>query len=180
MIVRLVGTSGAGKSTIVHQLMRARDVDRSVVRRVGRRHPVGYLLHRGQAPSLYVMGHYEIANGGVDTLDDHLDEIYDDAARWHESGSSVLMEGKNMSDGARRTIELSRRGLPITVVALTTPVDECVRGVRERGHRIAERSIVKTALKVARACAQMRDAGVPVIECSRARAADEVRRLIQW
>lgn len=150
MIISLRGTSGSGKSTLV----------RAVIGRYGRHRPVYegerkrpmYEIH-GRNPDgkvLVTPGHYLIGNGGIDTLKS-LDDAYR-IARWADScGHDVLMEGKNMSDGATRVDALHAEKRDVRVVFLDVPVEECVASVRARGHSISEASIIKTDAKVRRA-----------------------------
>lgn len=149
MIISLRGTSGSGKSHLVREVVSRYERHRKVCV-VGRRQPY-YVLHgrnrRGQC--LVVPGHYEIANGGVDTLRT-LDEAYA-IARWAANcRHDVLMEGKNMSDGVYHLEGLMEFGLDCRVVHVNVPIEECVAAVRERGHKISEASIIRTDAKVRR------------------------------
>lgn len=149
MIISLRGTSGSGKSHLVRAVTglydRCRDVHTE-----GRQKPL-YSIH-GRNPlgkCLVTPGHYLIANGGIDTLPS-LEEAYR-IAKWAErQGHDVLMEGKNMSDGIAHANALISDEFDIRVVVLNTPVPDCIKSVRERGHKIAERSIQKTYDKVMR------------------------------
>jgi hypothetical protein len=116
----------------------------------GRVKPLYSIHGRNEAGRCLVTpGHYQIANGGVDTLSS-LDEAYR-IARWAaRQDHDVLMEGKNMSDGVTLVNQLVEDEIAVCVVVLNTPVNECVRAVRERGHKIAEKSILKTFDKVMR------------------------------
>lgn len=149
MIISLRGTSGAGKSHLVRQVTDLYDKHRDVYTE-GRIKPL-YSIH-GRNPDgrcLVTPGHYLIANGGVDTLPS-LDEAYR-IARWADrQGHDVLMEGKNMSDGVTLVNQLVADKFDVRVVVLNTPVNECVKAVRSRGHKIAEKSILKTFEKVMR------------------------------
>ena len=149
MIISLRGTSGAGKSHLTKTVTELYDRHRDVYKE-GRIKPL-YTIH-GRNPlgrCLVTPGHYEIANGGIDTLPS-LDEAYR-IARWaSRQDHDVLMEGKNMSDGVAAVNQLVEEGFDVHVVVLNTSVNECVRAVRERGHKIAEKSIEKTFMKVMR------------------------------
>jgi hypothetical protein len=110
-----------------------------------------YTIH-GRNPDgrcLVTPGHYQIANGGIDTLGS-LDEAYR-IARWAaRQDHDVLMEGKNMSDGATLVNQLVAEKFDVQVIVIGTPVADCIKSVRERGHKIAEKSIQKTFDKVMR------------------------------
>lgn len=149
MIISLRGTSGSGKSHLVRRIMGLypKHIDKFTE---GRRKPL-YTIHgrNRDGKCLVTPGHYLIGNGGVDTLPD-LDAAYYIAEWGDTAGHDVLMEGKNMSDGARHVNALVERGHDVRVVVLNTPVHECVASVRARGHKIAEKSIEKTFNKVMR------------------------------
>ena len=149
MIISLRGTSGSGKSHLVRDVV-ARYGRTRLVYRPGRKRPY-YSIH-GRSPSgncLIVPGHYEIANGGVDTLDS-LDLAYA-IARWGgRCRHDVLMEGKNMSDGTYQLEHMVSEELDCRVVHLDVEIELCISSVRERGHRISEASIRKTDAKVRR------------------------------
>jgi ABC-type dipeptide/oligopeptide/nickel transport system ATPase component len=157
MIISLRGTSGSGKSHIARTVTGLYDQHRSVFAE-GRQKPL-YDIHgrNPQGRCLVTPGHYLIANGGIDTLPS-LDEAYR-IARWAANQDhDVLMEGKNMSDGVSHVNKLLEEEFDVRVVVVNTDVPLCIKSVRERGHKIAERSIQKTFDKV------MRD--VPNFHCN--------------
>lgn len=142
MIINLRGTNGAGKSTIVHAMLQ-RFTKRSIYI-TGRRKPLGYILN----DNVFILGHYEIKNGGMDTIKS-LDEAYAIINEYATNAYDVLYEGKNMSDNPTRLIELSGRE-EVHVIIIDHPVEECIHAVRERGHRIAEATIRRLAAKTDR------------------------------
>lgn len=89
LIISLRGANGSGKSTIVRAIM-AQASHRQEQRIPQRQKPIGYWCEfacRADLPdtrphALYVPGHYEIANGGVDTLR-YLDDAYAAIRRAH-------------------------------------------------------------------------------------------------
>jgi thymidylate kinase len=169
-IVSLRGTNGAGKSTIVRRIMddfRSREE----INVPNRRKPLGYILDK----RVFVPGHYEIANGGVDTLND-IDSAYDLIRTYFQAGLSVLYEGKNMSDGVSRL-----RFFPpdqVVIIVVDTPVMSCIRSVRERGHNIRVETIEKLAKKVDADALKFTDAGYSVHKLDRARALAKVRETL--
>jgi ABC-type dipeptide/oligopeptide/nickel transport system ATPase component len=147
MIITLRGASGSGKSTLVRAVMEC--YPRSRLRyKEGRKKPYYAILGRPETTNLVIPGHYDIANGGVDTLKT-LDEAYD-IARWADSTMKyhVLMEGKCMSDGTAHVARLQHEKRDIRVVHINTSYDECFSSVRARGHQIAGPSILKTFRKI--------------------------------
>ena len=149
MIISLRGTSGSGKSTLVRTIVDLYDRHRDVYTS-GRTKP--YYTFHGRNPRgrvLVTPGHYQIANGGIDTLPS-LDAAYQ-IARWAaKCGHDVLMEGKNMSDGLVKVNELMAGKFDIRLVFINEPLEKCVASVRERGHKISDASIKKTMTKVHR------------------------------
>jgi len=174
VIISLRGTNGAGKSTIVRQVMKQYQNSESVME-VGRKKPIGYLLsHDDLERPLFVPGHYEIANGGVDTLPD-LDYAY--ALIGNYAGlCDVLFEGKNMTDGADRISMFPHDDVKIIVV--DHPITLCLDSVRQRGHSIKRETIVKTAGKVLRDSKVLQDKGYDVSILSRHDALQRCLKLL--
>lgn len=134
MIIQLRGTSGSGKSTAVRAIM-DRYGPRSPVRKIGmkRRQPIGYLCapQEPDGPSLFVVGHYETACGGCDTLPgyDFTIELVREAA---SSGYDVLFEGLLISEEVNRCAKLHQDDLLFLSIGLSTPVDVCLDSVNQR------------------------------------------------
>ena len=180
MIISLRGTNGSGKSTIVREIMRMYRAEVKIEYR-GRRRPVGYIMlpKDFSETRLFVPGHYEIANGGIDTLPS-LDYAYG-LIRVHalELGSHVLYEGKNMSDGVNGLVALHEEGLEVAVAWLREPVDLCVRSVRERGHKIKEETIRKLHDKCERQINIFRGYGIEHFVGDRAETLEQVKRWLK-
>ena len=133
MIITLRGTSGSGKSTIVRNVMRNYETGTPVFV-TGRKQPMYYILSHPGRKSLIVMGHYETACGGCDTLNG-LDMIFDHVRKFDSEGFNVLFEGLIVSSDYKRTVELHTEGRDIHVIQLSTDVEECIRCVNERRRR---------------------------------------------
>ena len=144
MIISLRGTNGSGKSTLVRALMNEY-YQKIEISLEGRRKPIGYRLTALDKPELFIPGHYEIANGGIDTLRD-LDVAYE--MIWHSAVMKrhVVYEGKNMTDGTARFMRFPRE--LAVVIVINHPVEDCIASVRARGHRIKEKTIEYIARKV--------------------------------
>lgn len=129
MIINIRGTSGSGKSTMARELMALYPC--RIPRHIeGRKQPIMYVLTGDGHPPLSVLGHYETACGGCDTITS-LDTIGQLAAGQAALGHNVLMEGLLWSAETRRTIELA--GLfPLTVIALDIPLQVCLDSVNQR------------------------------------------------
>lgn len=169
MILNIRGASGSGKSTLARKIMDSYGFgDKQPVYDKGRRKPLGYIVYDQRRPhvrDLFVLGHYEIANGGMDTVD--LDAAYAHIAAYAKAGYHVLYEGKTLRDTARNVVQLDRKH-EVRVIVLNTSVDECVRRIRQRKspsgkfHDIAPRSVEAMAKKVARDAVTMEASGVRV------------------
>lgn len=103
-----------------------------------RKQPIGYLYRReGPGRALAVVGHYETACGGTDTING-LDEIDRLVRLSHNSGHDVLFEGLLISSEVARAIALWNDTKELLVVALDTPLDQCLASVnarRDAGHQ---------------------------------------------
>lgn len=171
VVVSLRGTNGAGKSTLVRAVtsrLRLAYHDTAP----GRRAPLGTVWWKpgderssGVSGSLYVPGHYEIANGGVDTLPD-LTTAYRAIADYAESKVDVLYEGKNLSDGPARLVALHNdvreHGVQCCAVLVQPPLEQCVASVRARGHSIKEDTIERLYRKSITDCMALERYGVDV------------------
>jgi predicted kinase len=140
MIVSIRGTSGSGKSTLVRDVMSLYP-QKSRIMIKDRARPIGYLLS-GRERTLFVVGHYETACGGCDTIP-VVDDIYDMVRRAHEEGHNVLFEGLIISAEYKRMAALHSDGLPLEVLVLDTPIEECLAGINARRRADLER---RTAL----------------------------------
>lgn len=131
MIINLRGTSGSGKSTLVKTVM-DRCVKRIAVRaKDGGKRPIGYICELPNGKWLAVVGHYEIACGGCDTISD-MNEVFARVKEAHDLGYHVLFEGAIVSTLARNVIELHLAGYPVEVISLNTPLDVCLASINDR------------------------------------------------
>lgn len=103
------------------------------------RQPLGYVCRLPFEKTLFVPGHYEIANGGIDTLP-HLSIAYDLIAK-HHNNSDVLFEGKNFTDRGKHLIKMLKDDVDVRVIFLDHPLDDCIASVRKRGHKIKNETI---------------------------------------
>lgn len=141
MIVNLRGTSGSGKSYIVREIMAALGGKEQFARlkEEGRKQPIGYyrcydavaLALRGDKSGLFIPGHYETACGGCDTIHGN-DKIFDLVRRAAADSQDVLFEGLILSVEVTRTVALITDGLPLKVMAVDIPLEECVESIMIR------------------------------------------------
>jgi hypothetical protein len=129
--------------------------------RTGRRRPIGYV-----SDDLFIVGHYEIAIGGIDTFRT-LDEAYGVVDSFTDR--NVLCEGKAQN---RDVDFLIGRQFDFRVVCvnLTTSPEEAIASVRSRGHNISEAIIRRTHRKCQRDVEILRRGGVKVYDLCRREA----------
>lgn len=131
MIINIRGTSGSGKTHIVRRIMELYGTKVNVMVE-GRRKPQGYILSGGPpGRTLAVLGHYETACGGCDTLPTR-DLMFELVRSAHADGHDVLFEGLMLGGEVNRTVALHADGLPLTVINLTTDMELCLDSVRDR------------------------------------------------
>jgi tRNA uridine 5-carbamoylmethylation protein Kti12 len=171
MIISLRGTNGSGKSTIARNILNKYSTVRTLML-PDRKKPAGYICERGLS-RLFIPGHYEIANGGIDTLD--LDQAYKLILSMHEFGCDVLYEGQNMGDSARRVLEMHQAKIDIRVIFIDYPRDKCIDAVRDRGHTIKKETIINIYNKCLKQQAQLENIGIHCVKRKRA----EAQKLIQ-
>ncbi len=128
MIINLRGTGGSGKSTVVTRIMALYEKkEPKFIEK--RRQPFYYELHAPHS-GLAVLGHYEIACGGCDTIQSP-DAVYQLLNEKVAEGFHVLYEGIIIGDDVTRAVEVSRHH-PFRVIALNTSMNECLAGIQKR------------------------------------------------
>jgi hypothetical protein len=184
-------TNGAGKSTIVRKIMEKYNTIITVQypKNLKKKKPMGYICVRdSNTRHLFIPGHYEIANGGMDTIRCcnasgsisaalSLDYAYDEILKHHEIGCDVLAEGRNFNDGLQRIICMHAKKLDVKIMFIDHPVVACIKAVRERGHTIKEDTIVKLADKCEKEFITLRKVGVPCDSLPREEALEQIE---QW
>lgn len=142
MIVNIRGTSGSGKTTLARAVM-ACYPSKAAVKVPDRKRPIGYIYqHPSGGRPLAVIGHYETACGGCDTITDQ-DHIYELVRQSHGAGMDVLYEGLLISAEVNRAVKLHEDGLPLLVVALDTPLDLCLASINQRRQADFDRRVAK-------------------------------------
>jgi hypothetical protein len=139
MIINIRGTSGSGKSTLVRKVMECYPI-KSRVKEEGRKQPIGYILAKALHKPLALVGHYETDCGGCDTIN-NMDDIYNRVRLADKAGYDVLFEGLLISADANRAVALHTDALPVLVIALNTPLEQCLASVNQRRREAWERRI---------------------------------------
>jgi hypothetical protein len=140
IVINVRGTSGSGKSHLVREVMKRYGSPMKYFRD-GRKQPIGYRLkpREGFGRDLAVIGHYETDCGGCDTVP-KIDEIFELVRKAHADGMDVLFEGLLISAEVNRTAKLHADGIPLVVIALDVPLEECLASVESRRAAKSERT----------------------------------------
>jgi|LakMenE18May11ns_1017448.scaffolds.fasta_scaffold9506825_1 guanylate kinase len=129
-IVFVRGTSGSGKSTLVREIMSGYTTkEPEFVEK--RKQPWSYTLTEPGKKPLYVLGHYEVACGGCDTLPT-LDIIFNMIKAAHADGKHVIAEGMLLASDVKRAVAVAEETNDVLIVSLTTPIDQCCDNIRTR------------------------------------------------
>ncbi len=170
-IINLRGTSGSGKSTVVRRVM-GQYGSIKPVSKSGRKQPVGYVCSLGQRRPLWVPGHYEIPCGGCDTLKS-VQEVYDGVQSGLDQCYDVLFEGLMIQEAKASTFISFAKQNNILVIALTTPIGDCLQAIRERRQArgnlepLDPKNTVDRVERVKRNLFKLQDAGVRVLRLDR-------------
>jgi hypothetical protein len=151
-----------------------------------RKQPLYYNFYRNpNGTPLRVLGHYESPTGGGDTISDGQDYIAELALHAHLEGYDCLYEGLVISSDYSRIAGFHADGLPVGVIVLTTPLDECLASVQARRAARGNTKPLnpKTTREKHRAVLQMvprfRAAGVPVYHVDREGAFEIAREILK-
>ena len=129
MIIKIHGTSGAGKTTIVRNIMEQAEQ----ILPMGKIHrPEAYKLTMpNKSKPLYILGPYETACGGMDAISEVEDQI-DLIHKYAELGD-VIYEGLLMSTYyGRLGTAMEEYGEDHIWAFLNTPEDLCIERVKAR------------------------------------------------
>lgn len=171
MIIQLRGTSGSGKTTVMREVM-----DRlggttawKGIKKEGRKKPLYYRYNK-QHPQIIVLGHYESACGGCDTIGSaaQVAELTDELVEKLRGPYVILQEGLLLSEDVKWT-QLMPDVYP---VFLTTPLDRCLKQIRSRrleaGNEkpLNEANTTNRVAVIERARVKLLDLGIPAKRCT--------------
>jgi len=184
MIISIRGTSGTGKSTLVRRIMDLYTF-RTPMYIEKRKQPYWYELTKGpkQRP-LAVLGHYETACGGCDTISS-FDEVYALIDYLHDQDMDIINEGVLLCAEHPRLIERHNRWHDVQVISLNTPIDICVQSINmrraERGvwEPVDPKNTISKFENNIGTNDRLKAAGVPVAEVSRDEAYELIIDLLQ-
>jgi dephospho-CoA kinase len=174
MIISIRGTNGAGKSTLVREIMSRYEKTLIQYPAKDKRKPMGYVCSNFEkTKGFFVAGHYEIANGGIDTLPS-LECAYDLALKHHQLGLDVILEGKNFTEPPTWILKQHEDKVDIRVVLIDIPLSQCIKAVRARGHKIKEDTIAALHAKSRKQFEVFKKAGVHVFKGNRKQCLEKV------
>jgi hypothetical protein len=142
MIINIRGISGSGKSTLARKIMGLYDRKFPIRDKhpSTRKAPIGYLCQKLGVTQLGIVGHYESACGGADTIHGY-DILYPMILDAAVAGNHVLYEGLLISGDVKNTRDLvGKLGTQTELrnVALRVPLEECMESVTQRRIRAWE------------------------------------------
>jgi|SRR5215475_8571400 len=180
MILTIRGTNGCGKSTIVREIIAGYNEVTKIAYPTGygkKRKAMGLVCSNGTERALFIPGHYDIDNGGIDTMNDMgLDFVYDLIEKHHELGADVLYEGNNWKDSTTRLLKLHKKKMEICVMFISLPLADCIAAVRARGHDIQEKTIRELYNRSRKDQEKLDDAGVPCFIGTREDVLEYIRK----
>lgn len=145
-IINIRGTSGSGKSTVVHNLLsRYSRTTSQVTEFPESKKPllVGYSIHMDWGPrrkrDVFVVGRYATQCGGCDGVGSY-EEIFRRIKLYAADHDHVIFEGLLVSGDVKWTTELAtwldnnnmRAGATIHVGFLDTPINKCLERIQKR------------------------------------------------
>lgn len=129
MIIQIRGTSGSGKSTAMRAVMDRIGGPWKPVKVDGRKRPLYYQLAKA-SPRILILGHYESACGGCDTIGSAA-KVYDltrELTRLTRPPFVILQEGLLLSEDVKWTLQMP----DVHTLFLTTPLDRCLSQIKGR------------------------------------------------
>jgi hypothetical protein len=189
MIFVVVGTHGAGKSTLVRQVVESYGWHHEV--RDESKMPVRMRCYTHDIKPLEVIGYYfgQIASGpDSGRFSGRLPEIYQWVRDAHAAGFNVLMEGINLMGARKRLFDLAR-DFPVAIMHVDESLLLCVDSVITRkaarpGHRHAKTPVNTGTIRAkAKAAEQLvRDApdyGAMIFSGDRAAVLSQLLKLLK-
>lgn len=195
--INIRGTGGSGKSTLVRKVIERYPYHANILEEKRKRamatcHWFVQSKTTTTVPTrgLFVPGHYETNCGGCDTVKT-VDKVYELVrASALGDGNNVLYEGIMVMDDVTRAVQfdqdLKKKDGRLIVISLTTPIEECLAGIRSR--RGAEKEAVKplnekntrNRMKAqVNSLHRLKQAGVEVLKLSRDEALEKILLLLE-
>lgn len=183
-VINIRGTSGSGKSTLIRRLVELYP-EKEPVHVADRKQPLFYKLRGDGLLPLSLLGHYETACGGCDTIPS-MDRIYELVRERLSEGDSVLYEGLLISAEVNRAVALHTDGFDLTVVRLNTPLELCVDSVNQRRWAknpdkpgVNPKNTEAKFKQTLATCKKLDAAGIKVVEADRDGAFHAIKQLLE-
>ena len=183
-IVNIRGANGSGKSTVVRRILEFYGEGTvEAFTPPGRKRPLYYTCERVGYVPLKILGGYETPTGGCDTILD-VSVVFDLAKTFADAGFDVLYEGILAQHSAPRLLEL-HKAYNVTVIVLTTPIEDCVESVRQRRRdRGDERELDPTNVQkefksVLSSTRRLQGEGVKILKLDREAAFAQVKAILE-
>jgi hypothetical protein len=166
MIVQIRGTSGSGKSYVVHKILQ-KDLGWKPITekwgKINRQIPLYYISGDGK---IAVAGSYGAVCGGCDTLGaaGHAFKLYE--LLKERQIKHIVSEGLLLSEDTKWTLEAKARGWNPKVFHLTTTKDVCLKQLLDRREKsgntkpLNKENGIRRMAVIERAVGKLRKAGV--------------------
>lgn len=185
MIIQVRGTSGSGKSWVVHELMRRIEFTPVRIRNWGGRNRKIPLFYTANNDNIIICGNYGTVCGGCDSIGSarYVFNLYTMLKAWYPE-AVIISEGLLLSEDVKWTTEAHRRGWNPVVYYLNTKADECIERINER-RKAAGRDPLENELNtrarievIDRSKVKLRKAGVELRTVSSRQAPNHIMKRI--
>ncbi len=182
MIIQIRGTSGSGKSTVMRNVMDYMGGWNSV-KVEGRKQPLYYVSDSSDGwPETIVLGHYESACGGCDTIGS-AKAVWELTSKLRNEfpNAHILQEGLLLSEDVKWTSNMPG----VVVLFLTTSLDTCLIQIKSRREKAGNDKPLNPAnttnrvTTIERARVKLTGLGVDVRRCSANQAPKIVTNLLR-
>lgn len=168
MIVFIIGGHGSGKTTLVRSVMK----NMRPIEHKDRKYPLGYVDDKK-----FVVGHYEIKNGGADTVRP-LDFLKKTIETYARQGKHVIVDGIGQAgiDKYVGPLIVKHGG---AVLHLTTSVEDCAKGIKARGHKLSLPGVQRGHARAAGLARRLAVMGCNVLPVTRTMAPRKLKELLR-
>lgn len=175
MIIQVRGTSGSGKTTVVREIMK--QLGNAVPNFIaGRKQPLYY-----QFGTVIVLGHYEVACGGCDTIGS-VPQVFEALGKLPEH-SHIVCEGLLLSEDVKWSVACEEE---VRALFLVTDGETCLKrvGLRQQAKGKTPKDPARVRRKLLTRIGTIERARIRLIEagiyCRRASADQAVSIILNW
>lgn len=131
MIVNIRGVNGSGKSTLVRRFLKGSTVQ-PLFGCLGPKRPEAYRVLAPFGP-LYLLGPYQTPTGGADILSSKGFDVVVELIERYSKRGHVLFEGVMFAVSFGQIGEwLEKHKQDVVVAFIETPIDVCIRSIKDR------------------------------------------------